>query len=145
MPEVDCAIVIAARTSASMSRPETGRTWMVTSRPTSDCQSLAVPTTIVTAPAVSAARKVMMATTAVSERPAIEPDGTIGVGACGASVSDAVAARSSHGSDMVSSGSVVDMKPSVVQHQTARVVFVHQGDVVGGNDHRRTRLVELDE
>ena len=32
-------------------------------------------------PVVSAARKVMMATTAVSERPAIEPRGTIGVGA----------------------------------------------------------------
>src|SRR5271169_1028488 len=145
MPEVDCAIVIAARTSASMSRPETGRTWMVISRPTSDCQSLAVPTTMVTAPAVSAARKVKMAITAVSERPVIEPEGTIGLGACESSAGDAVAVRSSHGSIMVSSGSIVDMKPSVVQHQTARVVFVHQSDVVGGNDHRRTRLVELDE
>ena len=51
---------------------------MVISRPTSDCQSLAASTTIITAPIVSAARNVMMATTAVSERPAIEPLGTIG-------------------------------------------------------------------
>jgi hypothetical protein len=45
---------------------------MVISRPTSDCQSLAALTTMVAAPVVSAARKVMMATTAASERPAIE-------------------------------------------------------------------------
>src|SRR5271166_6185342 len=116
---------------------------MVTSRPTSDCQSLAVPTTMVTAPAVSAARKVRMATTAVSERPAIEPEGTIGAGACESSAGGAVAARSSHGSVIVSSnGSIVDMKPSVVQHQTARVVFIHQGDVVSGDDHGRARFVE---
>src|SRR5271156_1381286 len=136
----------AVCTSASISRPEVGRTWMVTSRPTSDSQSLAVPTIMVTAPAVSAARKVMMAITEVSERPEIEPEGTILVGACGASACTAEATRSSHGSVIVSSsrGSVVDMKPSVMQHQPARVIFVHERDVVGSDYHRRARFVELD-
>ena len=54
---------------------------MVTSRATSDCQSLAASTTSIAVPVASVARKVMMATTAVSERPAIELLGTIGVGA----------------------------------------------------------------
>ena len=118
---------------------------MVTSRPTSDCQSLAALTTSITAPVVSAARKVMMATTAASERPAIEVLGTIGVAAGGASASGATPSKSSHGSAMVSTGLVIDMQAAFVQHQPARVVFVHQGDVVGGDHHRRARLVELDE
>ena len=74
-------VVAPCRTSASMSRPATGRTWMVISRPTSDCQSLAAPPPASPAPVVSAARKVMMATTAASERPAIELLGTIGAAA----------------------------------------------------------------
>src|SRR5271163_209974 len=109
MPRLPRATAMAARTSASMSRPGTGRTWMVTSRPTSDCQSLAALTTIVTAPVVNAARKVMMATTAVSERPVIDPPGTIGVAAVGASARDDAVFPASHGSTMVLDGSVVTM------------------------------------
>src|ERR1700691_300857 len=82
---------------------------MVTSRPTSDCQSLAEPTTMVTAPAVSAARKVKMATTAVSERPAIESLGTIVAEVCCAGKRDDAGAPVSHGSTMVFTGSIVDM------------------------------------
>jgi len=52
---------------------------MVTSRATSDCHSLAAPATSITAPVVSEARNVMMATTAISARPAIELRGTSGV------------------------------------------------------------------
>ena len=53
--------------------------WMVTSRATSDCHSLAAPPTSITAPMVSEARNVMMATTAISARPEIELRGTSGV------------------------------------------------------------------
>src|SRR5580704_2345412 len=139
----------ALRTSASRSRPATGRICTVTSRPTSDRQSLAALTTIITAPAVSAARKVMMATTAVSDRPAIEFCGTIAVATCGPCERSGVASSSSHGSasgsTRLSSGSLVDMKPSLVQHQPAGVVFVHQGDIVSGDENSRSGLVELDE
>src|SRR5579863_6764114 len=137
MPAVPRATARAVRTSASMSWPETGRTWMVTSRPTADCQSLAERTTIITAPAVTAARKVIMATTAVSERPAIEPRGTIGVGARCAKTRDPAGARASHGSAIVFTGLVVDMQTSFVQDQTAGVVFVHQRNIVRGDDDGR--------
>ena len=115
---------------------------MVTSRATSERQSLAALTTIITAPAVSAARKVIMATTAVSERPAIELFGTIAVAMCGPCARNGATSRSSHGSAGTSIcpwiGSVVDMQPSLMQDQTPRVVFVHQGDIVGGD--RRPRF-----
>jgi hypothetical protein len=60
-----------------MSRPGTGLTWIVTSRETSDCQSVAVARISTTAPKVSAARNVMIAITATSARPAIVSRGTI--------------------------------------------------------------------
>src|SRR5579862_5393191 len=122
MPLVARVISTALRTSASRSRPDTGRTWMVTSRLTSDCQSLAALTTIITAPVVNAARKVMMAMTAASERPAIEPLGTIGADAAGALPRSGAASSWSHGSAMVSIGLCVDMQATLVQHQPAGVV-----------------------
>src|SRR5580704_11204506 len=145
MPGAARAAATALPTSASMSRPAAGRTWTVTSRPTSACQSLAVDTTSIAAPVVSAARKVMMATTAVSERPAIELDGTIEAEPRGARSSAAAGSMSSHGSIMDSIGLVVDMQPSFMEHEAARIELVHQGDIVGGDDHRRARFVELDE
>src|ERR1700729_1300406 len=145
MPGAARAAAKALPTSASMSRPAAGATWAGMSRPTSACQSLAVLTTSIAAPVVSAARKVMMATTAGSERPAIELDGTIEAEPRGARSSAAVGSISSHGSIMVSIGLVVDMQSSFMQHQAARIEFVHQGDIVGGDDHRRARFVELDE
>src|SRR5580692_4066389 len=145
MPGAARAAATALPTSASMSRPAAGRTWTVTSRPTSACQSLAVLTTSMAAPVVSAAKNVMMATTAASERPAIELDGTIEPAPRGARSRAPAASMSSHGSIMVSIGLVVDMQPSFMQHQAARIELVHQGDIVGGDDHRRARLVELDE
>src|SRR5205814_9253348 len=42
-------------------------------------------------------------------------------------------------------GSVVDMKPSLMQDQTWRVVLIHQCDVVRGDHHGRTRFVQFDE
>jgi hypothetical protein len=60
------------------------------------------------APAASAARNVMMATTAVSDRPAIESLGTIGVGPRRVAKAEAVS-RSAHDRSVVSKGSLVDM------------------------------------
>src|ERR1051326_8535398 len=118
-------------------------------RARSERQSLAALTIMVTAPQVSPARNVMMATTAISELPAIELFGTMAVATRGPRPRKVVVSRSSHGSASASlprsSGSVVDMQPSLVQHQPARVVFVHQGDIVGGDDDGRARFVELDE
>ena len=118
---------------------------MVTSRPTADCQSVAELTTIVTAPAVSAARNVMMATTAVNERPAIDPLGTIGVGLRCARTCDDPGARASHGSAITLTGSLVDMQTSLVQDQTPGVVLVHQRDIVHGDDDGCPRFVEFNE
>src|SRR5580704_14437269 len=104
---------------------------MVTSRPTSDSQSPAALTTTIAAPVVSEARNVMMATTAPSERPASEFLGTMAASAGGAAAS-----RSSQGSAMPSMGSVIDMQASVVEDQPARVVLVHQRNIMRGNDDR---------
>src|SRR6202023_59075 len=135
MPGAARAAATALPTSASMSRPAAGRTWTVISRPTSACQSLAVDTTSIAAPVVSAA----------SERPASELLGTIEAEPRGARSSAPVGSMSSHGSIMVSIGLVVDMQPSFMQHQAARIELVHQGDIVGGDDVGGARLVELDE
>src|SRR5206468_2494618 len=132
------AISAARATSASRSRLEIGRTWMVTSRATSDCQSLAADCTRTTAPAVSEARNVMIATIATSARPAIVPLGTIGDTNCGRAPGCGAGVTAS-------TSSFIDMQPPFVQHQPARVVLVHERDVVRGNDDRRAGLVELDE
>src|SRR5208282_776046 len=145
MPGAARAISMALRTSASMSRPGAGRTWMVTSRPTSDCQSFAALTTSITAPVVNEARKAMMATTAASERPAIELLGTSGVRTDGAWTGGGPRSSWSQGSAMVATGSVIDMQASLMQDQPARVVFVHQRDVVRGDDDGGAGFVELDE
>src|SRR6202035_5792151 len=118
---------------------------MVISLATSDCHSAADALTSSTVPVVIDARKVMMATTATSARPAIEARGTIGdrlrarAGSCGRSWP-----RSTNGP--CSSGVLlIDMQPSLVQHQPPRLVLVHQRDVVGRDDDGGAGLVELDE
>src|SRR5690348_2085691 len=126
-----------------MSRPGSGLTWIVTSRATSDCQSLAAPRTRMTPPVVSEARNVMIATTATRARPAIVVFGTIGVSNRGCGTSGVGAGSLSGTSDRV--GSVIDMQTSFVQHEPAGVVLVHQCNVMGGDHDRGARLVELDE
>src|SRR6266511_4968844 len=143
MPGKLRATSAALATSASMSRPVTGRTWIVTSRATSACQSLAALRTSMTAPVVSDARKVMIATTATRAWPAMVLFGTIGVSKRGRSSCGAAVGSSSGTSARV--GSVIDMHTPFVQHEPARVVLVHQRDVVGGDHDRGARLVELDE
>src|SRR5258708_35948697 len=117
---------------------------MVISLATSDCHSAAEALTSSTVPVVIDARNVMMATTATSARPAIEARGTIGdklrarAGSCGRSCP-----RSTKGECW--SGLLIDMQPSLMQHQPPRVILVHQRDVMGRDDHRGARLVQLDE
>src|SRR3984957_405461 len=106
---------------------------MVISLATSDCHSAADALISNTVPVVIEARNVMIATTATKARPAIEARGTIGdrlralAGTCGRS-----RPRSTNG-PCWSSVLLIDMQPSLVQHQPPRLILVHQGDV-GGRD-----------
>src|SRR3954470_18547249 len=114
---------------------------MVISLATSDCHSAADAAASRTAPVVIDARNVMMATTAISARPAIEARGTIGdklrafIGTCGRSCP-----RSINGSRSLPV-LLIKVYPALMQHHPPRVVLVHQGDVVRGDNHRGARLV----
>src|SRR5689334_10921178 len=105
-------------------------------------------------PAASAARKVMMAMTAPKDRPAIESRGTIAVGPRRAAIPGMVSRspqdraavlRAAVLRPTVSKGSLVDMQSSFVQDQTARVVLVHERNVVRGDHHRGAEPIEFDE
>ena len=117
---------------------------MVISLATSDCHSDAEALTSSTVPVVIDARNVMMATTATSARPAIEARGTIGdrlrarAGTCGRSLSEVHQRR-------CWSILLIDMQPSLMQHQPPRVILIHQRDVMGRDDDRGAGLVQLDE
>src|ERR1700741_4928273 len=116
---------------------------MVISLATSDCHSDADALTKSTAPVVIEARNVMIATTATSARPAIEARGTIGdrlrarAGTCGRSWP-----RSTSGGCSFPV-LLIDMQPSLMQHQPPRVVLVHQCDVVGCDDDGGAGFVQL--
>src|SRR6185312_2841738 len=118
---------------------------MVISLATSDCHSAADALTRSTVPVVTDARNVMMATTATSARPAIEARGTIGdmlrarAGTCGRSCPRSIRTPRS------SPALLIDVQPPLMQHQPPRVVLVHQGDVVGGDNDGGAGFVELDE
>src|SRR5450755_5201745 len=118
---------------------------MVISLATSDCHSAADAFTSSTVPVVIDARKVMIATTATKARPAIEARGTIGdrlrarAGTCGRS-----RPRSTRG-PCSSPVLLIDMQPSLMQHQPPRLILVHQRDVVGSDNHRGAGLVQFDE
>src|SRR5262245_42830292 len=133
-----------AAVSRSRSRPVSGRTWMVISLATSDCHSAAEALIRSTAPVVIEARNVIIATTATSARPEIEARGTIGdrmrafAGSSGRSLP-----RSTSG--LCSSILLIDVQPSLMQHQTPRVILLHQGYIVGGDDDGGAGFVQFDE
>src|SRR3954463_4140635 len=118
---------------------------MVISLATSDCHSAADALTSSTAPVVIEARNVMMATTATSARPAIEARGTIGdrlrarAGTCGRSCP-----RSTSG-PCSSPILLIDVQPSLMQHQPPGLVLVHQRDVVGRDDAGGAGFFEFEE
>src|SRR6476646_3129238 len=103
---------------------------MVISLATSDCHSAADAFTSNTVPVVIDARNVMMATMATSARPAIEARGTIGdrlrarAGTCGRSFP-----RSTTGS-FSSPVLLIDMQPSLMQHQPPGLILIHQCDIM---------------
>src|SRR4029077_18305514 len=103
---------------------------MVISLATSDCHSAADALHSSTVPVVIEARKVMMATTATSALPEIEPRGTIGdmlrarAGTCGRS-----RPRSTSG-PRCWSVLLIDVQPSLMQHQPPGVVLIHQGHIM---------------
>src|SRR6266508_6755432 len=145
MPGNDRTASAVARTSASMSRPGSGRTWMVISRATSDCHSTAAAHTNMTAPVVSETRNVMMATTATSACPEMEFFGTSGVVCRGIGASRRARNSPPSSAWIVMMASVVHVQPAFVQHEAARIVLVHQRNVVGCDHDRRAGFVQLDE
>ena len=133
---------------------------MVISREMSDCQSPAAALTSVTAPTVRQDRKVMMAMTNSSARPATERAGTIGLVAdelskpmvppLGSRPSASANASSSSSSRDLrrkkrTIGLLGDLQPAVEQDQPACIHLVHEPDVMGGDHHRCAEPVELEE
>src|SRR5215831_6841371 len=120
---------------------------MVISRATSDCHSFADPITIATPPLVTAARNVMIATTAASALAAIESFGTIWTSPR-VSRPGRAGRRRKRANPLPSAAVirlVIDMDVAVMEHKAAGVVLVHEGDIVGGNDDRGAGFVQLDE
>src|SRR5258708_31203116 len=146
MPRTAPARAAALPISASMSRPVTGRTWIVTSRARCDCQSPAAARNSMTAPIVIEARKVMMAMTAIRACPTIVAFGTIDASKRGSGTSAALPTCSpGSGASAPMPVSIIDMQPTWGQHEPAGVVLIHQRDIVRGEQHRGARFVELDE
>src|SRR5271156_5901178 len=145
MPGVARARLSALRTWVSMSFPAVGRTWIVISRAMSDCHSEAAPMTMATLPLVTAARNVMMATTAVSALPAIESFGTIVVSPLACSRWPASRPNPNRVRRAARADSIIDMDATVMEHQATRIILIHQGDIMGRDDDGGAGLIELDE
>src|SRR5918911_5087558 len=84
----------------------------------------------------------MMAITRTSERPATVAAGTM-AGAPRAGASASAAAASCRSAALRTS--VMDVEPSLVQHEAPHVVLVQQMHVMGGDHDRRPELVQFDE
>src|SRR5579864_37302 len=120
---------------------------MVISRDTSDCHSFAEPMTIATPPLVTAARNVMIATTAARALAAMESRGTMWTsprvsrpGRDGPRRTRTNPLRS-----VATATLVIDMDVAVMEHKATGVVLIHQGNIVGGDDDRGAGFVQLDE
>src|SRR5579863_4971768 len=145
MPDWARTASATAAASQSRSRPGAGRTWIVISLDTSDCHSAADALPCNTVPVVIEARKVMMATTATSALPEIDPRGTIGdmlrarAGTCGRS-----RPRSTSG-PRCWSVLLIDMQSSLMQYEPPGFVLVHQVHIMGCDHHGGSGLVQFDE
>src|SRR6516165_1762609 len=109
---------------------------MVISRATSDRHSFADPITIATPPLVTAARYVMIATTAASALPAIESFGTMEPSprVCSPGRGDR-RRRPTCLRSVVVARPIVDMDMAVMEHEATGVVLIHQCNVMGGDDN----------
>src|SRR5690606_38608077 len=141
-PAKEDATRCAATRAASMSRPSTGRIWIVASRAICDCHVEAVSRTSVTAPRVRQERNVMIAMTRISAWPATLPAGTSG--ACRRCERAAGSLRRAGAPSSVE-GSIMDFQPSARQHHAPRVDLLHQAKIVGGDHHGGAEAVQLDE
>src|ERR671910_151215 len=143
-PEKPRAISAAFSSAASMSSPSEGLIWIVASRAIWFSQTDAVSRTRVTAPSVRQDRKVMMAMTEISARPAMFCDGTIGaILRCARSL--AGRALSTPCPSCGSASSVIDVEPPAGQDHAARIDLFHQAEIVGGDHHGGAEPVEFDE
>src|SRR5579871_1442564 len=119
---------------------------MVISRDTSDCHSFAEVITMATPPLVTAARKVMIATTAASALAELESRGTIWTSPR-ASRPGCARPRRKRVHPLRSTliaPLVIDMDVAVMKHKATGVVLVHQRNIVSCNDDRGTGFVQLD-
>src|SRR4051812_48619372 len=96
---------------------------------------------MIAAPAVSDARKVMMAITVTSARDAIASGGTSGTSRRGGG-------RCGSGLDRLSScaiaGLIIDMKPAIAQHETASAVeLIHEPQIMRGDQDGRARPMQF--
>src|SRR5215204_4713391 len=133
-------------TSASRSRCETGRTWIVISRSTEDCHCAEAAPTSSAAQAQSAARKARMAMTPTSARLSAESTGTSGALRPSAAGGGAGAARSPRPfSDAASIALLVEVQVPVRQDEAADVELIHEAEVMGRDDDRGAEPVQLDE
>src|SRR5690606_3299163 len=123
------------------------------------CHCREASATSVTAPTVRQARKLMIATTTVSARPATERSGTMGGITCSALApgrsernraarpfsTEPAARRGAAWRCFLAGRLIIDLEMAVIQHQTPRVELVHESDVMGGDHHRGAQPVQLDE
>ena len=134
---------------ASISSPPVGLIWIVTSRETSPRQSCEAPATRMAPPAVRQARKVMIAMTMTSARPAIELAGTSGMSRLSA-LSDWMSGAGAGSLRIVGRAhcefAIEDLQPPVADDEPTRLAeLIHQAEIVRRDDDRRAGLVEFDE
>src|SRR3712207_605287 len=139
----------AAVTSASTSRPGTGRTCNVTSLTRAERHWAELAATSSAAPAHKAARKVRIAITPTSARLPAESVGTSGAlrfSPCeGGSrrASWASWARPGAGARLPTRMALLDTKLAVAQNEAARIHLVQEPEIVRRNHDRRAEPIEF--
>ena len=120
-------------------------TWIVASRTTSERQACEASATSSAAPAVRQARKVMIAMTTTSARPATESPGMSGALVSNAG-SGATARMGSTMGSFMTAPSVEDRQFAVADDQPAgEAELIHELEIMGRDDHRGAEPVEFDE
>src|SRR6202023_2016758 len=125
---------------------------MVISRATSSCQPRDASLIRIAAPAVSEARKVMMATTVTSARPAMDASGTSAISLFMPRLRPSLMVprefncRPFPAAACSSPASIVNMEAAIAQNQPAGAVeLIHQAEIVRRDHHGRPGFVEFGE
>src|SRR3569833_1515203 len=130
---------MAVRILLSITSPSTGRSWIETSRPTSDDQAIADFCTSTTPPSVTPDKNVMIAISSTSVRPATERSGTMAVVRFGAGL----AVGSAGAAAMVAVASANHRHLAVGQRHAWKVEAGDQAELVRRQNDGRAELVEL--